>query len=142
MRSVGDGRAEALSEVRAALAERPDAGRHHRVEGVGTRGVGALYTEDFRRALDRTGCPDARTVAAYHGAIIEHPHAFDLDDHHRFHTGEPALVYGNTAGMLGAPRYAAHFTVTGDKDRHVGLCPCDPTEAATAAGPADPPGCC
>lgn len=96
---------------------------------VGECLAGALYTEDFRRALESAGCPDARTVAAspvtisdpdierkigfaaftsrtirafklpledrcedygqvavYHGTIAEHPRAFDLDDHHRFHT--------------------------------------------------------
>lgn len=119
---------------------------------VGECLAGALYTEDFRRALERVGCPDARTLAAspvtisdpdievkigfatftsrtirafklpledrcedygqvavYHGTIAEHPHAFDLDDHHRLHTGKPALVCGNTADMLAATRYAAHF---------------------------------
>lgn len=133
---------------------------------VGECLAGALYTEDFRRALERVGCPDARTLAAspvtisdpdievkigfatftsrtirafklpledrcedygqvavYHGTIAEHPHAFDLDDHHRLHTGKPALVCGNTADMLAATRYAAHFTVTGDKSQHFGLFP-------------------
>lgn len=142
---------------------------------VGECLAGALYTEDFRRALERVGCPDARTLAAspvtisdpdievkigfatftsrtirafklpledrcedygqvavYHGTIAEHPHAFDLDDHHRLHTGKPALVCGNTADMLAATRYAAHFTVTGDKSQHFGLFPCTPAEGAAA----------
>ncbi|MEU4886636.1 MULTISPECIES: methyltransferase domain-containing protein [Streptomyces] len=150
---------------------------------VGECLAGALYTEDFRRVLDRAGCADARTVTAspvdlgdpeierkigfaaftsrtvrafklpledrcedygqiavYRGTIAEHPHAFDLDDHHRFPTGKPVPVCGNTADMLGATRYAAHFTVTGDKSRHFGLFPCAPAEAAPRAGAE--PGCC
>ncbi|MFJ4943418.1 methyltransferase domain-containing protein [Streptomyces albidoflavus] len=152
---------------------------------VGECLAGALYTEDFRRALERVGCPDARTLAAspvtisdpdievkigfatftsrtirafklpledrcedygqvavYHGTIAEHPHAFDLDDHHRLHTGKPALVCGNTADMLAATRYAAHFTVTGDKSQHFGLFPCTPAEGAAAPGLGAAPGCC
>ncbi|MEU2911961.1 methyltransferase domain-containing protein [Streptomyces massasporeus] len=152
---------------------------------VGECLAGALYTEDFRRILDRTGCPDARTVATtpvtisdlaikrrigfagftsrtvrafrlpledrcedygqvavYHGTIAEYPHAFDLDDHHRFHTGKPELVCGNTADMLSATRYAPHFSVTGDKSRHFGLFPCGPADTASGPGAQSPTGCC
>ncbi|MFG3408082.1 methyltransferase domain-containing protein [Streptomyces sp. NPDC048142] len=152
---------------------------------VGECLAGALYTEDFRRILERTGCPDARTVATapvtisapdieqkigfatftsrtvrafklpledrcedygqvavYHGTITEHPHAFDLDDHHRFHTGKPELVCGNTADMLSATRYAPHFSVTGDKGRHFGLFPCGPADTASGPGAQAPTGCC
>jgi SAM-dependent methyltransferase len=142
---------------------------------VGECLAGALYTEDFRRLMQDSGCPDARTVTAspvaisdpdierkigfaaftsrtvrafklpledrcedygqvavYHGGIAEHPHAFDLDDHHRFHTGKPMLVCGNTADMLSATRYAAHFSVTGEKTTHFGLFPCAPTDTGAA----------
>ncbi|MHA6757117.1 methyltransferase domain-containing protein [Streptacidiphilus sp. PAMC 29251] len=152
---------------------------------VGECLAGALYTEDFRRILQRAGCPDARTVTAspveisdpdierkigfaaftsrtvrafklpledrcedygqvavYRGTIAEHPHAFDLDDHHRFPTGKPMLVCGNTADMLAATRYAAHFTVTGDKSHHFGLFPCDPVDGAAAPTMGSPSGCC
>ncbi|WND39766.1 methyltransferase domain-containing protein [Streptomyces sp. BB1-1-1] len=87
-------------------------------------------------------CEDYGQVAVYRGTLTEHPHAFDLDDHHRFHTGKPMLVCGNTADMLGATRYAAHFTVTGDKSHHFGLFPCDPAEGTTAPGTGAPSGCC
>ncbi|UQA97066.1 methyltransferase domain-containing protein [Streptomyces halobius] len=152
---------------------------------VGECLAGALYTEDFRRILDRAGCPDARTVssaplalgdpaierkigfaaftsrtvrafklpledrcedygqvAVYHGTLAEHPHAFDLDNHHRFHTGKPMLVCGNTADMLSATRYARHFTVTGDKSTHHGLFPCVPSEQDGAARSESGSGCC
>lgn len=143
---------------------------------VGECLAGALYTEDFRRLLERNGCTDARTVTAspvtiddpdidrkigfaaftsrtvrafklpledrcedygqvavYRGTVPEHPHAFDLDDHHRFRTGKPVLVCGNTADMLSATRYAPHFTVTGDKSAHFGLFPCAPADAEGTA---------
>ncbi|MEU3199381.1 methyltransferase domain-containing protein [Streptomyces sp. NPDC006996] len=152
---------------------------------VGECLAGALYTEDFRRVLERAGCPDARTVAAspvtisdpdierkigfatftsrtvrafklpledrcedygqvavYRGTIAEHPHAFDLDDHHRFHTGKPMLVCGNTADMLDATRYASHFSLTGDKGRHFGLFACGPVDSVSGSGAQAPTGCC
>ncbi|MFJ7768707.1 methyltransferase domain-containing protein [Streptomyces sp. NPDC097107] len=152
---------------------------------VGECLAGALYTEDFRRTLERAGCPDARTVttsaveisdpdierkigfaaftsrtvrafklpledrcedygqvAVYRGTIAEHPHAFDLDDHHRFRAGKPMLVCGNTADMLAATRYAAHFTVTGDKSRHFGLFPCEPVDGAAVHAMGASSGCC
>jgi len=152
---------------------------------VGECLAGALYTQDFRRILDRVGCPDLRTVsvspvtigdpdigrrvgfaaftsrtvrafklpledrcedygqvAVYHGTIGEYPHAFDLDDHHRFPAGKPVLVCGNTADMLSATRYAPHFAVTGTKSRHYGLFPCAPAGEAAASGPGAAPGCC
>ncbi|MCZ4119230.1 methyltransferase domain-containing protein [Streptomyces sp. H39-S7] len=152
---------------------------------VGECLAGALYTEDFRRILQRAGCPDARTVttspveisdpdieqkigfaaftsrtvrtfklpledrcedygqvAVYRGTIAEHPHAFDLDDHHHLRTGKPMLICRNTADMLAATRYAAHFTVTGDKSHHFGLFPCDPVDGAAASATGAPSGCC
>ncbi|MHC0430965.1 methyltransferase domain-containing protein [Streptomyces sp. O3] len=75
-------------------------------------------------------CEDYGQVAVYHGTLPEHPHAFDLDDHHRFHNGKPMLVCGNTADMLSATRFAPHFTVTGDKTTHHGLFPCAPVAGA------------
>ncbi len=134
---------------------------------------GALYTEDFRRLMEKTGFLDTRTVstgvvtlqseeviakagmvpffsktirafklrledrcedygqvAIYQGTIPYHPHAFALDDHHVFKTHAPMLVCGNTADMVSATRYAEHFKVLGNKDRHLGLFDCGPTPAA------------
>ncbi|MDO9264855.1 MAG: methyltransferase domain-containing protein [Desulfosalsimonadaceae bacterium] len=42
-------------------------------------------------------CEDYGQVAVYQGSVPHHPHFFDLDDHHRFFTGKPMLVCGNTA---------------------------------------------
>ncbi|KUO14319.1 hypothetical protein [Streptomyces dysideae] len=93
-----------------------------------------------RRLEDR--CEDYGQVAVYHGTLVEHLHAFDLDDHHRFHTGKPTLVCGNTADMLSATRYAPHFTVTGDKSTHFGLFPCVPAEHSAASEPGTSGACC
>ena len=143
---------------------------------------GALYTEDFRRMLERLGCADVRTVsqapiplldsrieakigmvgfrsmtmrafkmaledrcedygqmATYRGGLAGSPHAFVLDDHHRFETGKPMLVCGNTFDMLALSRYAPFFELVGNKDIHYGLFDCAP-DAATSATVAA--GCC
>lgn len=144
---------------------------------------GALYVEDFRRLLNRVGCPDYRKtseavvtidnaeiearigfanfssvtvrafklaaledicedygqVAVYHGTIREHPHHFDLDDHHRFYTGKPMLVCGNTAAMVQDTRFSAHFTITGDRVTHFGAFDCSP---ATSTSPSSNDGAC
>ncbi|MEO7251709.1 MAG: methyltransferase domain-containing protein [Arenimonas sp.] len=77
-------------------------------------------------------CEDYGQMATYRGSIPHHPHAFVLDDHHRFETGRPHLVCSNTADMLGATRYAAHFDSTA-KRAHFGLFPCAPGATAQAA---------
>jgi arsenite methyltransferase len=71
-------------------------------------------------------CEDYGQVAIYRGTIPDWPHWFDLDDHHRLHTGKPMLVCGNTAAMLQDTRYGAHFAVTGDRSVHYGPFDCRP----------------
>jgi arsenite methyltransferase len=58
--------------------------------------------------------------AVYKGGIPGHVQSFDLDDQHRFVTGNPMSICGNTAAMLQHSRYAAHFEVRGDRSRHYG----------------------
>ena len=137
---------------------------------------GALYTEDFRRLMQRVGCADVRTVsqspialfdrgiqakvgmvafsaltlrafrmpledrcedygqvATYRGTIDQHPHAFVLDDHHRFETGRPMLVCGNTFDMLARSRYARYFDLAGDTRVHFGLFDCAVPAALAAS---------
>ncbi len=77
-------------------------------------------------------CEDYGQTAAYRGTISEHPDAFELDDHHRFETGRPVPVCRNTALMLSATRYAAHFAIDGDGSTHRGLFDCAPAAAPTA----------
>jgi arsenite methyltransferase len=81
-------------------------------------------------------CEDYGQVATYRGTIPHHPHAFALDDHHRFERGRPMLVCGNTADMLARTRYAEHFSVT-VRGAHFGLFDCAPASAAIA-----PAACC
>ena len=66
-------------------------------------------------------CEDYGQTACYNGGIAGHPHFFDLDDHHRFITGKPMLVCGNTASMLSDTRYRKAFRITGDRSVHYGI---------------------
>ncbi len=86
-------------------------------------------------------CEDYGQVATYLGTLEDRPHAFDLDDHHHFETGNPLRICGNVADMLSASRYAAHFSISGDKRRHFGLFDCAPVagKVATAGAKAS---CC
>lgn len=77
-------------------------------------------------------CEDYGQVATYRGTMPHHPHAFVLDDHHRFETGRPMLVCGNTADMLAETRYGEHFTVSA-RGAHFGLFECAPTPALSAS---------
>lgn len=87
-------------------------------------------------------CEDFGQVAYYLGTLPEHPHAFALDDHHLFRTGQPMLVCGNTADMISATRYARHFRVAGDKSVHHGLFNCAPGSPMQASGANAKTGCC
>lgn len=146
---------------------------------------GALYVEDFRRAMERAGfadhrvvssrrseiedpdiaarignvvfssttvrafrlddledrCEDYGQVAIYLGTIPDQPNGFALDDHHRFETGRPMLVCGNTAAMVSQTRYAPHFRLIGDRSVHFGAFDCGGTapRGATEEGAG---GCC
>ncbi len=81
-------------------------------------------------------CEDYGQVAVYQGSISDCLHYFDLDDHHRFITGKPMLVCGNTAAMVQETRYARHFKVYGGKSVHYGKFNCAPAHVK-AENPAD-----
>lgn len=102
----------------------------------------SLTVRAFRLPLEDR-CEDYGQVATYLGTLPELPHHFDLDDHHRFVTGKPMAVCGNTADMVSGSRYARHFRVQGDKSVHYGLFDCGPAGAVVPA-PAAAPGssCC
>ena len=85
----------------------------------------SITTRIFKMPLEDR-CEDFGQIAVYKGSITEHPHAFDLDDHHHFETGKPLRVCGNTYDMLNASRYVEHFTLMGDKSTHFGLFDCAP----------------
>jgi SAM-dependent methyltransferase len=87
-------------------------------------------------------CEDYGQVAVYRGSIPGYPHAFELDDRHRFITGKPMLVCGNTASMLSETRFAEHFTVTGDRSVHYGPFDCAPAHVKQDGEGEDGGACC
>jgi arsenite methyltransferase len=87
-------------------------------------------------------CEDYGQVAIYQGTVPGQPHAFELDDHHRFETGRPMLVCGNTADMVSRTRYGSHFKVIGNKDQHFGLFPCGPVSASEGTGSSEAAASC
>ncbi|MGH8759903.1 MAG: methyltransferase domain-containing protein [Burkholderiales bacterium] len=108
---------------------------------VGNIRFSSVTVRAFKLQLEDR-CEDFGQVATYLGGLSECPHAFDLDDHHRFETGRPMRVCGNTADMIGRTRYARHFRVAGDKSVHYGLFDCGPSTLSSASGPAPKAGCC
>jgi arsenite methyltransferase len=93
----------------------------------------------FKLALEDR-CEDYGQVALYRGGVAGMPHAFVLDDHHRFERGRPVPVCRNTALMLSATRYADCFEILGEGDTHYGLFDCGPAPAS--AGGDAPAACC
>ena len=87
-------------------------------------------------------CEDYGQVAYYLGTCPSHPHGFELDDHHRFVTGKPMLVCGNTSDMLKHTRYAPHFSVVGDSQMHYGLFDCGTPDIAQTSEAGAKSGCC
>ena len=91
-------------------------------------------------------CEDYGQVAYYDGGIAGYPHFFDLDDHHRFYTGKPMLVCGNTAAMLEQTRYSKAFRVVGDRSVHYGAFDCSggnrSVEIASECAPSASGSCC
>ncbi len=87
-------------------------------------------------------CEDYGQVATYLGTIAESPHSFMLDDHHLFTTGQPMLVCGNSAAMVGETRFARHFKIVGDKSTHFGPFDCGPLGAPAATSNKTPAGAC
>ena len=75
-------------------------------------------------------CEDYGQAAVYRGSIPHFPHAFELDDHHKFITGKIKTVCGNTAAMLQESRYAEHFRFIGDRSTHFGAFDCAPETAS------------
>jgi len=87
-------------------------------------------------------CEDYGQVAYYDGSIPFHPHYFDLDDHHRFFTGKPMLVCGNTASMVSNTRYSKAFKVIGDRSMHYGIFGGCGTDSSTVIADASCSSCC
>jgi arsenite methyltransferase len=92
---------------------------------IGMVGFRSITVRAFKMPLEDR-CEDFGQLAIYKGSLAQHPHAFDLDDHHHLETGKPLRICGNTADMLGKSRYAKHFQFWGDKTTHFGLFDCAP----------------
>lgn len=92
---------------------------------IGMVNFKSITVRAFKMPLEDR-CEDFGQIAVYRGTIAEHPHAFDLDDHHHFEKGKPLRVCGNTYDMLASSRYARHFDLIGDKSTHFGLFDCAP----------------
>lgn len=99
---------------------------------IGMIAFRSMTMRAFRLPLEDR-CEDYGQVATYRGTIAGLPHTFVLDDHHRFETGKPLRVCGNTFDMLAQSRYAGHFELRGDKGIHFGLFDCSPGLATTSA---------
>lgn len=87
-------------------------------------------------------CEDYGQVATYLGSLPDWPNAFVLDDHHRFVTGKPMLVCGNTAAMVGETRFCRHFRVDGNRTVHFGRFECSPSGVGAEIDAAPISGCC
>lgn len=71
-------------------------------------------------------CEDYGQWVTYRGTIPQYPRVFPLDPGHGFEVGKPERVCGNTAAMIEETRFAKHFEISGDRNRHFGLFPCAP----------------
>jgi len=74
--------------------------------------------------LIETLCEDYGQYAVYKGTVPGAPHAYHLDDHHRFEKNKPMLVCGNSAAMVGEGGISwlsPHFEVVGDRSTHYGI---------------------
>jgi SAM-dependent methyltransferase len=92
-----------------------------------------------------TLCEDYGQVAYYKGTMPEHPHTYELDDHHVWEKNRPMLVCGNTAAMVEDSWMGEHFEVVGNRDAHYGLFDCGPAPASPSGGgdaPAAGGACC
>ncbi|MEZ5463435.1 methyltransferase domain-containing protein [Dokdonella sp.] len=96
---------------------------------IGMVGFRSMTMRAFKMDLEDR-CEDYGQIATYRGDVEGLPHAFVLDDHHRFETGKPMRVCGNTFDMLASSRFAGHFVLQGDKRVHYGLFDCGPVPAA------------
>lgn len=107
---------------------------------IGMVGFRAITVRAFKLDLEDR-CEDYGQMATYAGGLEgdEHAHAFVLDDHHRYETGRPVRVCGNTADMLASTRYAPYFRVAGGKTTHYGLFDCGFAPVGVSAGVAS---CC
>lgn len=116
------------------VASRPVSIDNAEIEArVGNVAFSAMTVRAFALPTLEDACEDYGQVAIYLGTIPDHPHRFDLDNHHAFVAGKPMPVCGNTAAMVGETRFAPHFRVIGDRSRHFGTFACSRPAPGAAA---------
>ena len=125
------------------LAQRTIALDHPYIELlVGPTTFSSMTVRAFKLDNLEDCCEDYGQVATYLGTVPDAPAGFVLDDHHRFITGKPMLVCGNTAAMVGESRLGRHFRVDGDRITHFGRFDGSPSGSSTQAGSVSTSGCC
>jgi SAM-dependent methyltransferase len=123
-----------VRDFRTVVSRRVDL-RDAEVEAkVGMIGFVSATIRAFKIGDLEDRCEDYGQVASYLGTVPGLPHAFVLDDHHRFEGGRLVPVCGNTAAMLQQTRYAPHCRVLGDRSTHYGLFPCAQSRAESDRG--------
>ncbi|MBF0131105.1 MAG: methyltransferase domain-containing protein [Magnetococcales bacterium] len=126
-----------VMESRPIRLDNPDVAQR-----IGMVDFHSVTVRAFKLADLEDLCEDYGQTAVYRGTIPDWPHHFDLDDHHRFITGKPLLVCGNTASMLANTRYRDHFTLQGDRSVHYGPFNCGPVTIRQAEDGNTGGGCC
>lgn len=107
-------------------------------EKIGMIDFYSMTVRAFKLACLEDICEDFGQSATYLGTIPDHPHAWQLDDHHHLVHGKPMLVCGNTAAMLEETRFRQYFRVAGDRTVHFGSFDCS---APVPDSPGGPCGC-
>lgn len=90
---------------------------------VGDPGYGRCYAVTFRLfKLPELETPDEDygQAAVYKGTVDGCPFHFALDEKNLFETGRARRVGGNTAMLLEKSRFAPHFEIIGNRERHFG----------------------
>jgi ubiquinone/menaquinone biosynthesis C-methylase UbiE len=129
------------ADYRTMSCRKIDLGNPEIEEKIGMVDFYSVTVRAFKLSGLEDICEDYGQVATYRGTVPDHPHFFDLDDHHRFITGKPMLVCGNTAAMVMGSRFGKHFQVTGDRSVHYGKFACAPA-AGREEGENDAGGAC
>ena len=99
----------------------------------------------FKLAGLESACEDYGQAVIYRGGGDGADDRLDFDAHHRFEAGRVVPVCGNTMRMLRETRFAPHFDVIGNGDRHYGIFPGCGTSmpfAASSGGSSGSTGCC
>jgi len=89
-------------------------------KALGEVGFYAVTLRLFKIAELEEGEEDYGQAAIYEGTLEGFPECFKLDWRNVFYKGVKRRIDGNTAKILSAPRYSAHFTLIGDGATHLG----------------------